>query len=79
VFERERYAWFFSGWLQGIKRGDIGPWIDDCLIENIESNLSPLAKGSVIKASDFCNDLIIIDYDQFKANIVEPFLGDIGI
>lgn len=80
IFSRDPYEWFFSSWLQGIKRDGVGQWLDNCLIgENIETNLGPLAKGTVIKSSKFYDDLYVIEYDKCKANIVEAFLNVIGI
>lgn len=51
VFERDPYAWYFSVWLQAVKRDGCPDWLDAALGANEEGFLRPLLVPAFLEAA----------------------------
>lgn len=78
MFTREPYAWFFSSWLQTVKREGNGKWLDVCL-DDVDFSLQPLVKANILKSLLPRESIHLIDYDVGKNSVVSDFLSAIGI
>lgn len=79
IFRREPYAWFFSSWLQTVKREGQDKWLDKSLFDDIDFSLRPLLAENIIRANGFDNSVHVLDYDLSKTHTVEAFLKEIDI
>ncbi len=75
---REPYAWFFSSWLQSVKREGNGKWLDECL-EDLDFSLQPLAKEQILKSCESLNSIYLINYDTSRNNLIGEFVSFLGL
>jgi hypothetical protein len=76
-FYRNPYKWFFSSWLQGVKRGGCGKWIDEGLMTDPDTVLRPLCFSYYVENSFKFDNLCKLKYEDHKDHLVESFLNAI--
>lgn len=79
IIKREPYTWFFSSWLQNVKRNGGMNWLDKSLCDDIDFALRPLNAENIIRSSEFIDSIHILDYELTKTKLVDNFLKIIGI
>ena len=78
-FKREPYSWYFSSWLQGVKREGIIKWLDINLTDDIDYSIRPLLISRRLKSTGIWESTIELDYDECKETLIKDFLGAIGL
>ncbi|WP_428562152.1 MAG: hypothetical protein ACP59X_20650 [Solidesulfovibrio sp. DCME] len=83
VFERDPYAWYFSVWLQAVKRDGCADWLDAALAGNEEGYLRPLLAPAFL--ARVCADsgglfsLLRLDYDACRHDAAGAFFAALGL
>jgi len=80
VFERDPYAWFFSVWLQALKRDGCPHWLDAALAGNEEGYLRPLLTRPVLeKLGGNAFETLFLDYDACRGDAAGAFAAALGL
>lgn len=80
VFERDPYAWFFSVWLQAIKRDGCPLWLDAALAGNAEGYLRPLLARRVLEGlGKDAFETLFLDYDACHGDAAGAFAAALGL
>ncbi|MEA4858817.1 hypothetical protein [Solidesulfovibrio sp.] len=83
VFERDPYAWYFSVWLQAVKRDGCAAWLDAALAGNEEGFLRPLLVPTVLgracAGSGGLFEALRLDYDACRRDAAGAFFAALGL
>ena len=83
VFERDPYAWYFSVWLQAVKRDGCPDWLDTALAGHEEGFLRPLLVPALLEAAAAGSGGLLttlrLDYDACRRDAAGAFFAALDL
>lgn len=80
VAERDPYTWFFSTWLQAVKREGCPLWLDAALARNAAGFLRPLLTRSILeRLPEDRFRTLPLDYDAHRDDMATAFSRALGL
>ncbi len=78
-YTRNPYEWFFSSWLQGVKREGVNKWITEKIVEDADYLLRPLIFPKIVRSFLLADQFVELRYEEVQGNLVFSFLRSLGI